>query len=217
MALTLASADGAEVEVTPAELPQDVQDANRAFMEAQLSDPAEDERRRPPRRTPRVAEAEETEARTEKPKRGRPSKADQARTTSKAPADKKPLAPRDFTADLDALGNGLWLGLSQLPATAPYAALLHMQQPAIVAAVNAGAQVNPSVRNFCDKLTSGTGNAWALQLGVVAVNVGLQGMQLARNPELRAQLAQANSVAVAQFIEQMGVVQAEQAAQTEAA
>jgi hypothetical protein len=145
-----------------------------------------------------------------KPKRGRPTKAERARTTDAPPpvSKDKPLPPKDFRGDLNAVGDGLWLGLSSIPVTSPYAALVHANQPGIVAAVNQGAQVNTGMRNYVEKLTSGGGNAWMLQLGLIGVNIAMQGLQLARDPELRRQLAEANTAQVQAYVEAVtGAVQ----------
>lgn len=198
MELKLETPDGAEVHVEPQELSQDVAAGKAAFERAQASNPSEDEKRTPPKRQPREVVHEE-----DKPRRGRPSKADAARTTTKAPAKEpgKPLPPKDFTADLNAAADGLWLGASQLPIAAPYAAVVHAYQPAIVAAVNQGAQVNADVRNYVEKMTSGAGNAWMLQLAVVGIQMGMTMMQVAKNPEFKAQLVETNNAQVAAYIE----------------
>jgi hypothetical protein len=167
----------------------------------------------PPKREPK------TDVEQPKPRRGRPPKSDRARTRDAKPTDAKAkggkaadLKPQDFTADLTAIGDGLWLGLSSIPVTAPYAALVHANQAGIVAAVNQGAQVNPGVRNAVEKMTSGTGSAWALQLGILGVNIAMQGYSLMKDPELRRQITEANSQQVQQYMAQMGAVAATEAA-----
>jgi hypothetical protein len=164
----------------------------------------------PPRRDPAPPVGSEDPGYTPKPRRGRPPKS--ARTTkdtTSAPKDgkKEELKPKDFTSDLAAIGDGLWLGLSSIPVTAPYAALVHMHQDGLVQAINSGAQVNPGVRNAVEKLTSGTGSAWALQLGIIGVNVAMQGYQLMKDPELRRQVTEANAAQMQAYMQQMGAVQ----------
>jgi hypothetical protein len=172
-----------------------------------VSGPADNEPAAPPKRA----------ADDEKPRRGRPTKATRARTRDAKPGDgkpgdkPKPITPHDFTGDLMAVGDGLWIGLSSIPFTAPYAAVVHANQANIVSAINAGAQVNPGVRNAVEKLTSGTGSALALQLAVVGANVAMTGWQIAKDPELRAQVVEANSKAVKSYMEQLGAVQVAEA------
>lgn len=195
MALSLSTPEGDEVEVTPVEMPSDVQAAADAFHRAQANDPLTDDTRRPPKR-PVADKSDPGYTPNPAPRRGRPKKGDPeaSRTTDKAPVDKKkPLEPHDFTADLQATADLLWLGASTLPVAAPYAAIFKANSPAIVQAVNAGAQVNHDVRNFCEKMTSGTGNAWVLSLGMVGVTMGMQCWAAMQNPEMRAQLAQSNA------------------------
>jgi hypothetical protein len=150
----------------------------------------------------------------DKPRRGRPTKDVRARTRNSKPGEGKPgkdgkpaeLTPKDFKSDLTAIGDGLWISLSMIPVTAPYAALVHMQQDGLVSAINEGAQVNPGVRNAVEKLTSGTGSAWALQLGLIGANICMQGWQLMKDPDLRRQLTEANTAQVQQYMQAMGAV-----------
>jgi len=163
----------------------------------------------PPRRDPTPPAGSDDPGYTPKPRRGRPPKS--ARTTKDTtPASKdgkkEELKPKDFTEDLKAIGDGLWLGLSSIPVTAPYAALVHMHQDGLVSAINSGAQVNPGVRNAVEKLTSGTGSSWALHLGILGVNVAMQGYQLMKDPELRRQITEANAAQVQAYMQQMGAV-----------
>lgn len=201
MALSLATPEGDTVEVTPVEMPDDVKAANDAFHRAQANDPLTDDTRRPPKR-----QAAETAA-PPKRGRGRPRKDDPeaSRTTDKKPVDqKKPLEPHDFTAELEVTADMLWMGASAIPVVgpvvAPYALVFHANTPALVQAVNEGAQVNHGVRNFCEKMTSGTGNAWVLGLAVVGVNIGMQCYAAFKDKDYAASLAEANTAEVSKYM-----------------
>lgn len=148
----------------------------------------------------------------EQPKRRRrPSKDVRARTRDAMPGDEpagkgKPAEPKDYRPDLKAVGDGLWLGLSGISFTAPYAAIVHANQDGLAEALNQGAQVNPGVRDAVEKFTSGTGSAWMLHFGILGVNIAMQGYQIMRNPVLRQRVTEANAKAVQAYMAQMGAV-----------
>jgi len=208
MAEGLATPDGSALPATPVDVENGQADFARMMAGAAegVSGPADNEPSAPPKRS---VPAEPSAP--PKPRRGRPQKDVRARTREAKPGDGKPgakteIAPKDFTADLTAIGDGVWLGLSSIPVTAPYAALVHMHQPQLVSAINEGAQVNPGLRNAVEKMTSGAGSAWMLQLGIIGVNIAMQGYQLMKDPELRAQVTEANSQAVQAYLQQAGVI-----------
>jgi hypothetical protein len=203
----LATPSGAALSATPVDAANGEADFARMMASAAdgVSGPDVSEPAAPPKRAIDTTDP----GFTPKPGRGRPPKSVRARTRDAKPGEgakgkDQPLTPKDFTADLTAVGDGLWLGLSSIPVTAPYGALVHMYQPQLVAAINQGAQVNPGVRNFVEKLSSGTGNAWILQLAVIGVNVGMQGLQIMRDPELRRQVTEANSQQVQAYLAEIG-------------
>lgn len=155
----------------------------------------------PPRRSASADKevAQETEKRVAK--RGRPPKS--ARTTTSAPPSKKDdkkLEPKDFTGSLHAIGDTIWISASQLPVAAPYAALLHGAQPALVSALNQGAQSNVTLRKYLDSAEEGSSNMWMVSLAAIAVQVGMQGMALARDAELRKQVTEANKAQVHAYL-----------------
>lgn len=125
-----------------------------------------------------------------KPKRtagGRPLKdsADRSRTVSAQPSpppvppagQKAKPDPRNWTEELDGLGDALWFGLSAVSKVAPsvpilgklipeeklaaQAFVLSETKPRLVAAVNLAAQHNAKAAGFCKKLEGGDG-LWAL-------------------------------------------------------
>jgi hypothetical protein len=218
MAEGLSLPDGTVPAATAVDIENSDADFSRMMAQAaeNVSGPAENEPAAPPNRVVDTTDPGYTP--NPGPKRGRPTRETRARTREAKPGDAKPgakaaeLKPKDFRSDLTAIGDGLWLGLSSIPVTAPYAALVHMHQAGLVDAINQGAQVNPSVRNAVEKMTPGTGSAWALQLGIIGVNIGMQAWSLAKDPELRRQVMDANSQQVQNYMQQMGAVQVAEAA-----
>ena len=155
------------------------------------------------------------------PRRGRPPKDARARTTNVDPKDVKKtkdaakLTPKDFTGDLAAVTDGLWLAGSQIPVAAPYAAVIKANQAGLVSALNQAANQNATVRNYVEKISGGGNGSWMMSLGMVGVSMAMQGMQMARDPELRKQVVEANAQAVQNYLTQISG--AAQAAQTQAA
>jgi hypothetical protein len=118
--------------------------------------------------------------------RAKPDKADKARTV---PAqDQK--SDKDFTEDIQGIATGVWLCAASIPPVQAYAALVKLNQPALVASLNQGAQNNAQIRGYVEKWSSGSGGLWMVSLGVTAANMGFQAMQLMRSPELRKQMAE---------------------------
>jgi hypothetical protein len=153
-----------------------------------------------------------------KPKRGRPPKSEQARTTTAKPADTKPSkdgkpAPaRDYTNDLNQLGEAVWLGLSQIPWTAAYAPLVNSDNRApMVVAWTAAAQQSPAVRAKIEALVSGGGNSWVLGVAIATVPLAMTAYQIATNPDLRAAMAQQNRADVHTWAVSKGLVQVPEA------
>ena len=139
--------------------------------------------------------------------RRRPPRDQRARTTTAAadPRDAKKakeaakLTPKDFSADLAAITDAVWLGASQLPVAAPYAAILKGNQAGLVSALNQAANQNATVRNYVEKISGGGNGSWMMSLGMVGVSMAMQGMQMAKDPELRRQVVEANAQAVAEL------------------
>lgn len=147
----------------------------------------------PPRRDP-----------DEEPKPKRRSRARTTKDTTPPGKKKEPvkLTPKDYTQDLTALTDAVWIAGSSIGMTAPYAAVLKMNQVQLVQALNAGANSNATVRRYVETF-SGSGNAtWVVQLGMVAVQMGMQGLQLSRDKEFRERLVEANSEALQTYLAQ---------------
>jgi hypothetical protein len=209
MPISLSTPEGTSVSIDEPVMPETVVENASAFERANGAQLSEDEKLRPPKRVDKTDPTYTPNPDpVDKPRRGRPKKedpADKSRTSKATP--KEPLKPKDFTGELNATFDAVWLGGSQFPVAAPYAGVFHMYQPGLVHALNEGAQVNHGVRNFCEKMTSGTGNAWMLELAVVGVNMGMAMYSMSKNPEMAQAVAEANAVAVKEYVDGIAQVQ----------
>src|SRR5215469_16190602 len=132
----------------------------------------------PPRR---VAQADD-----DKPKRTRTRKsADTARTTNAAKPAEPAKADVDYSAGAIALVQNVWLGTALIPVTQPYAAVLAGQSDGLATALAEGAKHNETIRGW---VSSDNAGMWKLQLAGIAVSMGMTCLQVARDPELRAEL-----------------------------
>jgi hypothetical protein len=132
----------------------------------------------PPKRTADPAAAQT-------PRRGRPPKTERARTTATAKAPvAQAVADVDYTAGAASLVANVWLGAALIPFTQPYAAVLSANSDSLAAALAEGAKHNETIRGW---VQGGGESAWKLQLAGVAMAMGMQCLQLARDPEQREQ------------------------------
>jgi hypothetical protein len=155
---------------------------------------------------------------TPRSRRGRPPKDQRARTTNVDPKDVKKareaakLEPKDFTGDLAAITDAVWLAGSQIAPVSPYAAILKANQAGLVSALNQAANQNGTVRNYVEKLSGGGNGSWMMSLSMVGVSMAMQSMQMARDPELRQQIVTANAEAAQNYFQQIaGSAQAQAA------
>ena len=164
----LETESGQKIDVTP----PDADAINHAFDSAMNEDGPDEQA--PPKRQPRS----EAPARSA-PRRGRPPKEEKARTTP------EPAPKDDYTDDAQAAVGGLWAVTASIPFTQPYALVIEGNSDTLVSALAEGAKHNATVRKF---ISSG-GNTWAIQLASVGVTMGMQTMQLMKDPELRKEAA----------------------------
>lgn len=124
----------------------------------------------------------------DKPKsnRGRPPKTEKARVK---PEPVK-LDPKDYTEALDGAVTGLWVATASIPYTTAYAVVLDANKQGLVSSLNAAANSNATAREYVEKYTGGGGSMWAVSLAVVGANMAMQSWQLAKDPELRKQMAE---------------------------
>lgn len=154
-------------------------DADRTFAAAMAAPAGTDEIPAPPKRTDDPDKA--------KSRRGRPPKDVRARTRDAQPGearkDSKAAQPLkdDYTSDAQALVGGIWTVAASVPLTQPYAAVLAGSSDALAAALAAGAKQSETIR----RLVSGGSGTWQLQLAAVGMSMGMQCLQIARDPELR--------------------------------
>jgi hypothetical protein len=203
MNLSLSTPEGDAVEVVPVDMPEDVKASADAFHRAQANEPLAGEKMQPPKRKPRPVKPTEDD-KSEAPRRGRPRNDDKPRTTDKAPAEKLP--PKDLTQELNAIADGAWLSVAFIPVIGPYSAIVHNAQPQLVAALNAGAQVNPGLRSGIEKAAAGGGNLWMVQLAGIAVQIGMQAMQLMKDSEYRALVDQSNKAEAIEYAKRLGLI-----------
>ena len=157
---------------------------------------------------PRKMTPEQKETLRNEPKRTRTrtAKADKART-----APKSERVDKDFTEDLQGLTTGVWLTAASIPPTQAYAAIVKINQPALVASLNQGAQNNATVRGYVEKASSGGGGLWMVSLGVTTANMAIQAMQLMKSPDLRKQLAEQTQTELKQYLADSGIKPLEEA------
>ena len=145
----------------------------------------------------------------EKPKRprGRPRKnplpEDKPRTEKAPPADEK--SDKDYTEACTTVTTAGWILTASVPFTSPYATVIDANQPQLVAALNAGCQNNSMMRQNVERLSSGGGGIWAVQLAVVGANMSMQALQIMRDPELRQQANEATQAKFREFLKSQGV------------
>lgn len=149
-----------------------------------------------------------------KPKRGRPRK-------TVAASDKPQTAPKpvvkevikdDYTEDAQQLVSGLWTVAASIPPTQAYAYVLNQNADGLVAGLAAGAKHNPTIRKM---LSGGGDSAWMLQLGAVTMSMAMQTMQLMKDPELRAQCADATKQQLRETLLAQGITLPDEAPKPE--
>lgn len=197
---TLTSPDGTVVEppapTIPAE-PVDREQVDREFSRAMASDDPGGAGA-PPKRAP-APEGEQP-----KPRRGRPRKDpdEKARVTDKPAAAAVSVDYTEAAAGVVTLG---WATFAAIPMTTPYAAVLDANSEQLVGALANGAKHNPKIAAALEKAASGGGGVYALQLAAVGVNMGMQTLQLMRDPALRAEATAATQAKFRQFLRAQGV------------
>lgn len=164
---------------TPAGKPVEVAraDINADFDRAMSGDVVPDEVAPPKRQAP-TAQPDDAP----KPKRGRPPKAEKARTTDKAAAV---VTKDDYTEDAQNLVGAVWTVAASIPVTQPYALVVHTNADALSGALAEGAKHNATIRAF---VSSGQ-SSWMLGLASVGLSMGMQAFAIAKDPQLREKAA----------------------------
>lgn len=188
----LQTLDGDAVEV-------DRTDVNAKFDAAMNDDvPAE---QTPPKRQPRAAADPAPEA--DRPRRGRPPKAEKARTTSSAA---EPIKD-DYTADASALLGAIWTVAASIPPTQPYAFVIDSTSGAWTSALAEGAKHNATVRGW---LKSGE-SSWMLGMAAAGVATGMGVLTIMKDPEMREKARAATKQQLKQAMVAKGLVAEEPA------
>jgi hypothetical protein len=171
----LVTADGQQI---------DVDAGNIEFARAMRApEPDEPTAKAPPRKPPADPDAP-------KPKRGRPPKDAQPRTTAAKPS--APLAAKDYSPALQELAVGAWVCASAVKPLKAHAALWRATSAPMVDAWNVAANKNAVVRQKVEKLTTGEGGTWILGVAMASIPFAFGALELLRDKDKRAELAQAN-------------------------
>lgn len=169
---TVETADGTPVDVT------EQADSINAQFSAAMNDDGPDEQA-PPKRQPRSSAAAEAAGSVERPRRGRPPKSEQARVKDSPP-------PKDdYTEDARSAVGTVWTVAASIPVTQPYALVVYTNSDALAKSLAEGAKHNATIRAF---VASGE-STWIIGLASVGLSMGLQTVQLVKDPKLRAEAA----------------------------
>jgi hypothetical protein len=155
--------------------------------------------------------------RLREPGPGRPKADDKPRVTASAPVSGQSPAKdggdADYAEDLMGLGLSVWIAASSLkggkllgfpvPDCRPYAMAWRAQLPQSVAAWNAAAKQNATVRGYVEKFTGDGSMTWIIGVAVASAGFVAAVSEIAKaGPEVREQLAAANDKQVQVFITQ---------------
>jgi hypothetical protein len=214
MALNLSTPEGDTVEVTSAEVPEDIASAADAFHRAQANDPLTSDAMMPPKRPEKAAPAPGPA-----PKRGRPRKdaPEAARVTSKVPEPKKnprePLKEKDYRPGLTFATDLVWLGgslagaMGYPKATAP-AIVLKTNQVGLVESLNQAANQSHVARKIVEGIAGdpekpGSGPMWMVNLGLVGLSMWSTSKQIqAAGTEEMTKLIETNNAMVNTFLQE---------------
>lgn len=179
--------------------PLDVDAGQQAFARA-MSAPPVDDLAAPPRRSTIVNEQVTADSGTSKKidAEGPDSKTveSKSKTTRAKPRTVTPVK-RDYTSDAQQVVTAAWTVAAALPPTQAVAYVLNTNADPLVAALAEGARHNETIRNA---LTGTSEHGWKLSLAVCALNMGLQTLQVMRDPKLREQAAEHTREQIAQVV-----------------
>lgn len=200
MSPILTTPDGQVVDTPdPAGASVDLAAAEREFSRALAAeDPAATQG--PPRR------AGGDGAPAEKPKRprGRPRKdpAESARVARGPAPDASPVDYTEAAAGLVTLG---WATIAAIPYTTPFAAVLDANAEQLTGALANGAKHNPKIAGALERAASGGGGVYVIQLAAVGVNMGMQCLEILRDPETRRAATEATRTKFGAFLAAQGI------------
>lgn len=182
---------------TPDGKPLDLEAANRDFAKA-MSVPPPDDLPAPPKRSETAGRAA-----AQKPEsNSKPKQAAKPRT--------KPAAPvkADYTDDVKSVVTTTWAITAGVPLahTQAFAFVLSTNADALTSALAEGCKHSESMRQM---FTSTSEHTWKVQLAAVAAQMGMQTLQVMRDPELRDKAAEQTRAQLAQLIESASEVAAD--------
>jgi hypothetical protein len=198
---TLTTPDGQVVDTpaAPAGGGVDLAAAEREFSRALASeDPAATQG--PPRRP----EGVDGQGDAPKRRRGRPPKSpeDKARVAKGPAPDAGPVDYTEAAAGLVTLG---WATVAAVPYTTPFAAVIDANAEQLTGALANGAKHNAKIAAALEKAASGGGGVYAIQLAAVGVNMGMQCLEILRDPETRRAATEATRTKFGAFLAAQGI------------
>lgn len=108
----------------------------------------------------------------------------------------------EYLSDAEGLVTSLWMVTAALPPTQAYAVVVHGNSDALAAGLAKGAPHNKTIRKA---LSQGGDGAWMLQLGSVAVSMGIQGYQLMSDPKLREECRELTRNQLKAYLKSQGI------------
>lgn len=212
MAPTLTDTDGAVLDVLnlpagPGADPMDPGQVERDFSRAMAAEDPSATQGPPPRTGSVPGEP--------KRRRGRPRKdpADQARVTSGPVPEAAPVDHAEAAAGLVTLA---WATVAAIPYTTPFAAVIDANAGELTGALAAGAKHNPKIAAALEQAATGGGGVWAIQLAAVSVNMGMQCLEIMRDPKTREAATSATRSKFRAFLKTQGIVFPDVSRETEA-
>jgi hypothetical protein len=198
---TLTTPDGQVVDTPPDPAGQgvDLAAAEREFSRALASeDPAATQG--PPRRPDGDPQTGDEPRR----RRGRPRKSpeDRPRVAKGAAPDAGPVDYTEAAAGLVTLG---WATIAAIPYTTPFAAVIDANAEQLTGALANGAKHNAKIAGALERAASGGGGVYAIQLAAVGVNMGMQCLEILRDPETRRAATEATRQKFGVFLAAQGI------------
>lgn len=155
----------------------------------------------PPRRADDKGDGEAPRRR--RPGRPRKDPAERARVASAPPSP--PAGDVDYTEAAAGLVTLGWATVAAIPYTTPFAAVIDANAEQLTGALANGAKHNPRIAAALAKAAAGGGGVYALQLAAVGVNMGMQCLEIVRDPEMRRAATEATRSKFAAFLAAQGV------------
>jgi hypothetical protein len=122
---------------------------------------------------------------------------------AKGPApDAGPVDYTEAAAGLVTLG---WATVAAVPYTTPFAAVIDANAEQLTGALANGAKHNAKIAAALEKAASGGGGVYVIQLAAVGVNMGMQCLEILRDPETRRAATEATRTKFGAFLAAQGI------------